>query len=352
MVIMKITAATIAMQSQHLAAQRQATNESLHMWVGNQRPDFEGRNQTQRLQGQVDISSSGLTRQSTKAGTAGDSNDSVSSDPTLNIIRRLVEMLTGRPVKVYQPDAAPAQAETATPQDAPQPKTNATNQTAGFGVEYDYHSVSEETEATSFSAQGVVKTADGKDISFNLNLNMSRYQREEIDVSFRAGDAVRKDPLVINFDGNAAQLIDQHFRFDLNADGVKEEVATLASGSGYLALDRNGNGTIDSGAELFGPATGSGFAELATYDQDHNGWIDENDAVFTQLSVWTPAAENGGSLETLQARNVGAIFLGQVATPFELRGAQNSDLGAVAATGLYLTEDGQAKTLQEIDLSV
>jgi hypothetical protein len=258
------------------------------------------------------------------------------------LIRRMIEMLTGKQVKVYRAEAAPESPQVAAPE-----RTQ-----AGYGIEYDYHAVREEAEATSFSAQGVIRTADGKEIAFNLHLDMSRHYREEVSVSIRAGNAARKDPLVINFDGNAAQLTDQRFLFDLDADGSQEQVAMLASGSAYLALDENANGAIDSGAELFGPATGSGFAELAAYDADANGWIDESDAVYSRLRLWTPAADGSGALETLQARKVGALFLGQIATPFELRGNGNSDLGAVAATGLYLHEDGQAGTLQEIDLSV
>jgi hypothetical protein len=321
---MKIAAATIAMQAQHVAVRRQETRESLRTRVDP-----------------VRISDAGKARHAAKS-EAADEADSADKDPRMLLIRRMLEMLTGRQVKVYRPEAAP---------EAPQ-VTALERQRVGYGIEYDYHAVREETEATSFSAQGTVRTADGREIAFTLTLDMSRHFREEVSVSFRAGDAVRKDPLVINFDGNAAQLTDQRVLFDLDADGSQEQLAMLASGSAYLALDKNANGAIDSGAELFGPATGSGFAELAAYDADGNGWIDEGDAVYSQLRVWAPAAEGKGTLATLQARRIGALFLGQIATPFELRGNGNSDLGAVAATGLYLHEDGQAGTLQEIDLSV
>jgi hypothetical protein len=350
MVIMKIAAATIAMQSQHVAVQHQETSETLRSWVGAQRPDFEGRRPAHDNHDQVRISEAGRAKQASKS-EAADETDQTEHDPKLLLVRRMIEMLTGKRIKVYRAEAAPETPPIAPPAQA-QTGATAASSRAGYGVEYDYHAVREEAEATSFAAQGVVKTADGKEIAFTLNINMSRQYREEVNVSVRAGDAVRKDPLVINFDGNAAQLTDQRFRFDLNADGTKEEVAMLASGSGYLALDTNGNGKIDSGKELFGPATGSGFAELAAYDQDHNGWIDESDAVYSQLRVWSPAADSAGTLETLQARKVGALYLGQIATPFELRGAGNSNLGAVAATGLYLSEDNTAGTLQEIDLSV
>ena len=163
---------------------------------------------------------------------------------------------------------------------------------------------------------------------------------------------MRRDPLVLNFDGTAAQLSDQRFAFDLDSDGTADNLALLAGGSGYLAIDRNANDRIDSGSELFGPATDSGFGELAALDNDRNGWIDENDAAFAALRIWTPDATGDGTLETLAQRNVGAIATGNVASPFELRGAGNSNLGAIATSGVFLTEDGRAGAVQEIDLSV
>lgn len=321
---MKIAAATIAMQAQHIAVQRQETRESLRTW-----------------RDPVRIADAGKAKDAARS-KAADAADPADDDPRMLLIRRMLEMLTGRQVKVYRADAAPEAPPAAAP----------AQRRAGYGVEYDYHAVREEAEATRYAAQGVIRTADGKEIAFNLALDMSRHYREEVSVNFRAGDAVRKDPLVINFNGNAAQLTDQRLLFDLDADGNQEQVATLASGSAYLALDKNANGAIDSGTELFGPVTGSGFAELAGYDADGNGWIDESDAVYSRLRLWTPAADGSGALETLAARKIGALFLGRIATPFELRGNGNSDLGAVAATGLYLSEDGQAETIQEIDLSV
>jgi hypothetical protein len=341
---MKIVAAQVAMQSQHAATVREERRERLRAWIG-ERPDFEGsRNRPARPP--VQISEAGRAAQAREAHEAA-----APGDPVLGVLRQLIELLTGRPVRVFDPSALQGGGETA---EVPAPESAAAsdNRPAGFGIEYDLDTVREESEATSFSAEGVVQTADGQRIEFKLDLQMSRQFREETHLSLRAGDARRKDPLVINFAGTAAQLTDQRFRFDLDADGRAEDLAMLAGGSGYLALDRNGNEHIDSGAELFGPATGQGFTELAAYDQDGNGWIDEGDAIFRQLRVWTPAVEGAGSLATLEQVQVGALFLGQLATPFELRGAQNADLGAVRASSLYLGEAGGAGTVQEIDLSV
>ncbi|MDP2107812.1 MAG: hypothetical protein Q8J67_02075, partial [Rhodocyclaceae bacterium] len=135
-------------------------------------------------------------------------------------------------------------------------------------------------------------------------------------------------------------------------DGRAEKLPLFASGSGYLALDVNRNGRIDSGRELFGPQTGRGFAELARLDADGNGWIDANDPDFARLAVWTPAAEGDGTLKTLAELGIGALALAHLATPFALRGKDNQDLGQVKASGLYLTESGIAGSLQEIDLTV
>ena len=68
----------------------------------------------------------------------------------------------------------------------------------------------------SFSSDGVVKTADGKEINFSVDLNMSREFASQQNVSIREGDAKKMDPLVINFDGKAPELTDTKFSFDLD----------------------------------------------------------------------------------------------------------------------------------------
>ena len=94
-------------------------------------------------------------------------------------------------------------------------------------------------------------------------------------------------------------------------------------------------------------------AELAAYDQDGNHWIDEADAVYADLRVWSRDAAGHDSLATLAQKNVGALYLGSVATPFELNTtADNTNLGAVRASGIYLAEDGGVGALQQVDLVV
>ncbi|MDP3032262.1 MAG: hypothetical protein Q8N33_09305, partial [Rhodocyclaceae bacterium] len=94
------------------------------------------------------------------------------------------------------------------------------------------------------------------------------------------------------------------------------------------------------------------FAELARLDADGNGWIDENDPDFKHLGVWVPASTGPGSLKTLADLGIGALALAHATTPFALRDSENRDQGQVKASGLYLSESGQAGSLQEIDLTV
>ena len=115
----------------------------------------------------------------------------------------------------------------------------------------------EEHERSDFTSTGKVATADGRTVDFTLGLSMCRDYSCERTVA-EGGTVELHDPLVINFDGQAAELEDQCFNFDLDADGSAENMHALAPGSGYLAVDRNGDGRINDGSELFGTSSGDG----------------------------------------------------------------------------------------------
>lgn len=209
-----------------------------------------------------------------------------------------------------------------------------------------------EKELTQVSAQGCVTTADGREIAFKLDLGMSR-EAELTRLGLKSGSLGRLvDPLVINFDGTAAELVGQTFRFDLNGDGQQEDIPLLAGGRGFLAFDRNSDGRIENGSELFGALSGQGFEELARLDQDKNGWLDEADPDFERLSVWKPAAEGEGLRETLAQAGVGAIGLSSVSSPFQIKGDGLVSRGLIRETGVWLAEDGRVGSVQQVDLAV
>lgn len=208
-----------------------------------------------------------------------------------------------------------------------------------------------ESEQMSFNAQGIIKTADGKEIEFSTQLNMSREFAAEKITSITE-ERQFKDPLVINYDGPAAELTDTKFSFDLDNDGTSDQISFLKSGSGFLALDQNQDGIINNGGELFGTASGNGFADLANYDTDHNGWIDENDPIFEKLRIWTKDENGREVLFALGQKGIGAIYLGNIETQFSFKDAANQMEGQLRRTGIFLNENGLAGTVQQIDLVV
>lgn len=208
-----------------------------------------------------------------------------------------------------------------------------------------------EYEAMSFKAQGVVNTADGQSINVDLQLNMSREFLSYTHTSVKFERLC--DPIVINYDGNAASLRGETFEFDLDLDGIADNIHFTREGSGFLALDKNGDGSINDGSELFGPNSGNGFDELRAYDLDGNGWIDENDEVFDKLLVWTKDKDGNDMLFKLKDLNIGAIYLGDTDTEFSLKGAGNETQGVMRSTSIFLKEDGSgAGTISHIDLAL
>lgn len=107
-------------------------------------------------------------------------------------------------------------------------------------------------------------------------------------VELRTGDMVQSDPLILDLAGNGIALAAVGDRlFDLDGDGRIDRPAWVAGDDALLVLDRNGNGGIDDGRELFGDQNGAadGFAELARFDANGDGNVDAADPVFEKLRL-------------------------------------------------------------------
>lgn len=324
---MKIESAQIAMQGSHLAFERERLSVTIERWSS---PSDPGPPATRRSEAVV-------------PATEGEGLD----DPRLLLLRTMIEKMLGIRIRLL------GTADLEAPEATYAATASRGTTPPGDGMSVSVRGERMEYEQVGFAAAGVVRTADGREIRFEVAFEMERSFSERFALDLRSG-ARRElnDPLMLDFAGTGAGLSDLRFAFDLDADGTQDEVPVPIGGRGFLAFDRNDNGRIDDGRELFGPSSGNGFAELAALDADGNGWIDEADPAFRQLRLWQPDAEGKGTVLTLAEAGVGALSLARVNTPFAVRNAANETLGLMRQSGIYLNENGSAGTISQIDLSV
>ncbi len=205
-----------------------------------------------------------------------------------------------------------------------------------------------------FSTQASIKTNNGEfNIDINLSFTQEFYERHSTKIS--AGAAFQ-DPLIMNYNSDIGTFNsiskNMSFEFDLNGDGKNETIPELINGSGFLALDKNKNGTIDDGSELFGPTTGDGFEELRAYDEDGNNWIDENDSIYSDLLVWEKDSQGNQSLITLGQAGIGAIYLAGINTDFNYTSGYNNIQANMKEASFFLKENGEAGMITSVDFAV
>lgn len=338
---MRITGSDIALaaSSQRVHHQQQTTEVRVRRTTGEERPTADASSRPDRPQADEQTRAIHARRQLWQ------------NDPMLARYIEVLERMFGVTVQILDPEDLKAGG--ASELLARQAEALGVSSGPALAITVDITHTRFESEAVAFSAAGRLTTADGRTIDLELHSRVSREYLEHSSTRTTFGDAPAKDPLVLNLDGLPATLGDARIEFDLDADGRLDRFHILSGGSAYLTWDRNGDGVVNDGSELFGPRTGDGFGELATHDVDGNGWIDEADAIWAQLRLWRPATDHAGTTTALSAAEIGAIYLGHAATPFTLTpGSTDQARGEVRATGLFLREDGTPGTVQQLDLRV
>ena len=235
-------------------------------------------------------------------------------------------------------------------------RDNGTQNNSGlFGMVYKQTEEYYQKQTVDFSTSLEIKTPN-KSFNINLSISYSKELYESHSTRISIGDESFLDPLVINYDDDVnpfENLSELKFEFDLNNDGKKDLIPMLKQGAGYLALDKNENGIIDNGSELFGTESGNGFKDLSIYDKDHNNWIDENDDVFNKLKIWQIDEQGEGKLVSLLDLNVGAIYLGDVQSGFKYQSSIDNTEAVQKSNGIFLKEDGSgAGMVNSIDIAI
>ncbi|MBU0483513.1 MAG: hypothetical protein KKB30_03240 [Proteobacteria bacterium] len=178
----------------------------------------------------------------------------------------------------------------------------------------------------------------------------------------------RRDPLTFDLDGDGIETVaasgTDPVLFDHDGDGVKNGTGWVSADDGFLVMDRNGNGTIDNGTELFGDSTPlsgggtavDGFHALADQDTNFDGLVNNLDANWNELRVWRDLNQDGesqaGELLTLDELGIAGINVAKTENSQLLaNGNQIADLGTFIKTDGTLGTMGEVGDLADVDLA-
>ncbi|MGL5631195.1 MAG: calcium-binding protein, partial [Azovibrio sp.] len=194
--------------------------------------------------------------------------------------------------------------------------------------------------------RAIEEAINGPNDSVNNNFNNAR-------------SWVRRDPLTLDLDGDGIETVgaSNSILFDHDGDGTKTGTGWVKSDDGMLVWDRNGNGLIDNGSELFGvdyvKADGQkakdGFDALRDLDTNGDDVFDANDTKFANVRVWRDLNQDGISqaneLFTLHELNVASISLTTTQKTINLNGGNQQ-----VSAGTYTRTDGSTGTAGNLNL--
>ncbi|UGA38270.1 hypothetical protein JOS77_31155 [Chromobacterium haemolyticum] len=288
-------------------------------------------------------------------GVKASSQDKAFSDgmtPMLGLIKDILEKVLGVKFKVVdgtlqRDDGKDEQSADSRPVRSGQSSTAPQQLLSGGELKQtvDY----QESESLAFSAKGSIKTQDGREFNFALDVQMSRSFEYHSSSTLQFGNGHATDPLMLSLGNDAGSFSGASVSFDLQSNGKQSQLPFI-NNAGWLALDHNGDGKINDGSELFGTQSGNGFADLAKLDSNGDGVLDDGDAAFAQLKLWSGRDGDKDQLMGLKELGIGAILLPSVDSPFSIKNADNQSQADIRRSGVYLTEDGRAGRVSQVDV--
>ena len=157
----------------------------------------------------------------------------------------------------------------------------------------------------------------------------------------------RWDPLVIDLLGDGLDFISvdgSTVQFDLNGDGFRETAGWIGAGTGLVIRDLNGNGLVDNAGELIGNAKHHAYEVLQELDDNNDGVIDADDAVFGELRVWQDLDQDGvtdpGELKTLTELGIERFSVNGVASGIDIDGNLLAFTGTAGGAGSTTFQTG------------
>jgi len=184
---------------------------------------------------------------------------------------------------------------------------------------------------------------------------------KDIEVIFQKAQAEqnrRIDPLVFDLGGDGittVSLEESNAFFDLDNNGFAEKTSWVGAKEGLLAYDKNGDGIINGGNELFGDRTlmkdgktlaSSGFAALAEYDDNKDGKIDSNDVIYALLRIWQDA-DGDGIASAGELRRLVDLGIVSIGLSYSNTGVTDSANNIQVRTGTFTLTDGSSRAVGE-----
>jgi Ca2+-binding RTX toxin-like protein len=215
------------------------------------------------------------------------------------------------------------------------------------------------TDAANFAKNFLIGYQQKKRDPFNFGSWMCEFMKKWSDLN-RDGKYYVYDPIVLDLDGDGIETVGSRklsgALFDHDGDGIRTATGWVKADDGLLAVDRNGDGIINDGTELFGDSTlladgskaANGYAALREFDSNGDGRVDAQDAHFDQLRVWRDLNQDGicqsNELFTLEQVGVKALNLENKNSNTNLKNGNT-----LAQIGSYETTDGQTRVMGDVN---
>lgn len=199
------------------------------------------------------------------------------------------------------------------------------------------------------SSLNITNQADTVSVSAQaVTAFVSAREQEQASLSIsRTAEVQQADPLALDLNGDGLQTsgVAQGILFDINGDGSKEQTSFVSGGDAFLAYDRNGNGVIDSGKELFGDNNGyrHGYAELAAYDDNQDGKINDADAIYDKLQLLSVDQQGRQQLQSLKDAAIASISLDYTDSNYAI-----NQYDSITQLGQFAYDNGQSGVTGDI----
>ena len=207
-----------------------------------------------------------------------------------------------------------------------------------------------ESERVSYQPRGIIQTADGRMISVDISMFMSYEFAAYMSISIELTRAV--DPLILNYGGTAASMLDEKFDFDLTLDRTSEQVSVPGEDSGLLVASRYGDWKAGDGSVLSEQNAVNTLDGLRTYDSVRNGWVDGNDDIFSKLRIRSSDKDGNDQVFTLENTSAGVASPVDNNARFSFQNIHNNSNGIMRSASLFLKDNSSATTVSYLDMTI